>query len=120
MRDDVSPPRSHCPRCEATFPWGTTVCPVCHVGLERRGPAAPRECTAVIFESWDQPSANTVLSILQAHQIPAVVRGTADRWPFASGAGGFWRVAVRPEDEPRAQSALDQEIGRGEGGRADA
>jgi len=119
MRDDVSLPRARCPRCQVTYPWGTTVCPTCHVGLERGGSAAPRECTAVIFETWDQPSVNTVMSILQAHQIPVVVRGTADRWPFAGGAGGFWRVAVRPEDEARAQSVLDQEIGRGDGERTD-
>ena len=112
MRNHVSLARSRCPRCQATYPWGTTVCPTCHVGLERREPSAAHECTAMIFETWDQPSVDTVVAILQAHHIPSVVRGTADRWPFAGGAGGFWRVAVRPEDEPRAQLVLDQGIGR--------
>ena len=117
----MSLPRSRCPRCQATYPWGTTVCPICHIGLERAAPPAQHECTAVIFESWDRPSVDTVASILQTHHVPTLVRGTAERWPFVAGRGGFWRLAVRPEDEPRAQSVLDQEIGRGEGeaGRMD-
>ena len=119
MKAAHSSPRARCPRCQAAYPWGVTVCPTCHVGLEPQAPPAPRECTAVIFESRDRPSVDTVVSILRAHHIPAVVRGTAVRWPFAGGVGGFWRVAVRPEDEPRAHSVLDQEIGRGNGARAD-
>ncbi len=119
MSASASPPDARCPRCQTNYPWGTTVCPGCHVALERREPPAQHECTAVIFESWHRPSVETVVSILQAHRIPSVVRGTADRWPFAGGASGFWRVAVRPADEPRAQSVLDQEIGRGEGGGTD-
>jgi hypothetical protein len=120
MSAPASPPDARCPRCQATYPWGTTVCPACHVALERREPPVRGECTVVVFESWDRPSVDTVACILQTHRIPSVVRGTADRWPFAGGAGGFWRVAVRPEDEPRAQSVLDQEIGRGEGGQEGA
>jgi hypothetical protein len=73
----------------------------------------------MIFESWDRPSVDTVVAILRAQHIPSVVRGTAERWPFAGRGGGFWRVAVRPEDEPRAQSVLDREIGRGDRERAD-
>jgi hypothetical protein len=114
----VSPPDVRCPRCQATYPGGTRVCPTCHDILAPQEPVAPRECTRVIFESWDRPSVDTVAAILRAHHIPWVVRGTANRWPFAGGAGGFWRVAVRPEDEPRAQSLLDQEIGRGDGERS--
>jgi hypothetical protein len=90
------------------------VCPACHVGLERSALPAVPECTAVIFETWDRPSLETVVSILQAQGIPSLVRGTADRWPFAGPRGGFWRLAVRPGDEPRAQAILDTEIGRGE------
>jgi len=110
----MSEPDAHCPQCRTCYPWGTTVCPACHVGLERSVLPPLRECTAVIFETWDRPSLDIVVSILQAQGIPSLVRGTADRWPFAGPRGGFWRVAVRPEDEPRAQAILDAEIGRGD------
>lgn len=114
----MAEPDARCPRCLRLYPWGTTVCPACHVGLERPARPASPECTAVIFETWDRPSLETVVSILQEHGIPSVVRGTADRWPFAGPRGGFWRIAVRPQDEPQAQAILDAEIGRGGGDAA--
>jgi hypothetical protein len=103
---------ARCPRCAATYPWGTTVCPTCHVGLELAA-NQPRERPAIlIFETWDRPSVDVVVSLLEAHGVTCLVRGTQDTAHFGIGPANFWRVFVRSEDEQVAQEILDAEIGR--------
>ena len=101
-----------CPRCAVTYPWGTTVCPVCHVGLDLAGAGSGERPARLIFETWDRPSVDVVVSLLEAHGVPCLVRGTHDSTHFGIGPANFWRVFVRAADEPRAQDILDAEIGR--------
>lgn len=107
-------PNARCPRCAETYPWGTTVCPACHVGLELAGPEIRERPTALVFETWDRPSVDIVVSLLEAHGVPCLVRGTHDTIHFGIGPANFWRVFVRASDEQRAQEILDAEIGREE------
>lgn len=103
---------ARCPRCEQTYPWGTTVCPTCHVGLDLSGGEVREPPMALIFETWDRPSVDMVVSLLEAHGVTCLVRGTHDTTHFGIGPASFWRVFVRPLDERRAQEVLDAEIGR--------
>lgn len=107
-------PRSdaRCPRCGAAYPWGTTVCPACHVGLELGRPERLDRPTALVFETWDRPSVDIVVSLLEAHGVRCLVRGTQDTTHFGIGPANFWRVFVPASDEQRAQEILDAEIGR--------
>jgi hypothetical protein len=50
-----------CPRCHATYAWGATVCPACHVGLDLAGGETRERPTALIFETWDRSSADVVV-----------------------------------------------------------
>jgi hypothetical protein len=95
-----------------TYPWGTTVCPACHVGLDLSGAQAEERPATLIFETWDRPSAGIVTALLEAHGVACLVRGTQDTIHFGIGPANFWRVFVRAVDEPRAQEILDAEIGR--------
>ncbi len=103
-----------CPRCAAKYPWGTTVCPACHVALDLTGGDERARSTALIFETWDRLSVDVVVSLLEAHGVPCLVRGTHDTAHFGIGPANFWRVFVRAADEPRAQEILNAEIGREE------
>jgi hypothetical protein len=103
---------ARCPRCAVTYPWGTTVCPACHVGLDLAGGGSGERPTTLIFEAWGRPSVDVVVSLLEAHGVPCLVRGTHDSTHFGIGPANFWRVFVRAADEPRAQDILDAEIGR--------
>lgn len=103
-----------CPRCGAQYPWGTTVCPACHVALDLAGRGATERPAALVFESWDRPSVDVVVALLEAHGVPCLVRGTQDATHFGIGPANFWRVFVRAADEPMAQEILDAEIGREE------
>ena len=105
---------ARCPRCTATYPWGTTVCPACHVALEMAGSETESRPTVRIFETWDRPSADIVAGLLEANGVTCLVRGTADATHFGIGPPGFWRVYVQASDEARAQEILDAEIGREE------
>ena len=103
---------ARCPRCNATYPWGTTVCPACHVSLELPGGETRESSPAQIFETWDRPSVDVVISLLEAHGVPCLVRGTHDTAHLGIGPANFWRVFVRASDERLAQEILDAEIGR--------
>lgn len=103
-----------CPRCHATYAWGVTVCPACHVSLDLTGGETRERPTALIFETWDRPSVDVVVSLLEAHGLPCLVRGTQDTTHFGIGPTNFWRVFVRASDERMAQEILDAEIGREE------
>ncbi len=101
-----------CPRCAARYAWGMTVCPTCHVGLEWRGGENREQCTALVFESWDRPSVDVIVSLFEAHGVSCLVRGTQDSVHFGLGPANFWRVFVRASDERFVQELLDAEIGR--------
>ncbi len=103
---------ARCPQCTTIYPWGTTVCPSCHVGLELPGGEPQGRPTVLIFETWDRPSVDVVVSLLEAHGVPCLVRGSMDTMHFGIGPTGFWRVFVLPSDEQVAQEILDAEIGR--------
>ncbi len=104
-----------CPACHAVYPWGVTVCPVCHAGLDLAGNARQEQPSTLIFETWDRPSVDIVVSLLEAQGISCLVRGTGDTTLFGIGPASFWRVFVRASEEPIAQEILDAEIGREEG-----
>jgi hypothetical protein len=111
----MPPHDSRCPGCARTYAWGTTVCPVCHVGLDFTGPGLRPAPEVLIFETGDQMSAEIVIALLSAHEVPCTLRGSGDAAHFGLGRAGWWRVLVLPEDEELAQEILDAEIGRGEG-----
>jgi len=100
-----------CPQCHTIYPWGATVCPSCHVGLDLSG-GKSRARPILVFETWDHPSADIVVSLLEAHGIPCLVRGTNDTLHIGIGPANFWRVFVQASDELMAQEILDAEIGR--------
>ena len=103
---------ARCPRCAAQYPWGATVCPTCHVGLESTGGESQERCTALVFETWDRPSMDVIVSLLEAHGVPCLVRGTHGIGHFGIGPANFWRGFVRASDEALVQEILDAEIGR--------
>lgn len=103
---------ARCPRCHITYPWGTTVCPTCHVGLQLPGDETRERPATLIFETCDRPSVDIVVSLLEARGVPCLVRGTGDTTLFGIGPANFWRVFVRASDEHEAQEILDAEIGR--------
>jgi hypothetical protein len=103
-----------CPTCRQVYPWGTTVCPSCHVGLELPGSHAAEEPLRLIFETWDRASADIVAGLLEAYGIRCMVRGDHDSIHAGLGSLGVLRVLVGAADESRAQEILDAEIGRGE------
>jgi hypothetical protein len=82
--------------------------------LDLAGGGSGERPTRLIFETWDRPSVDIVVSLLEAHNVPCLVRGTHDSTHFGIGPANFWRVFVRAADEPRAQDILDGEIGRDE------
>jgi hypothetical protein len=101
-----------CPHCHGRYPWGTTVCPACHVGLDLPGGEARERPSALIFESWDRPSVDVVVSLLEAHGVSCLVRGSEETTHFGIGPASFWRIFVPASDEQTAQEILDAEIGR--------
>ena len=103
---------ARCPQCHASYPWGTTVCPACHVGLDLLGGEPRARPTALIFETWDRHSVEVVVSLLEAHGVPCLVRGSDDTMHFGMGPLNFWRIFVQASDEPVVQDILDAEIGR--------
>ncbi len=105
---------ARCPRCGGAYSWGTTVCPTCHLALELRGGESGGRPSTLVFETWDRPSVDVIISLLEAHGVPCLVRGSHDRIHFGIGPASFWRVFVRAADEGRAQEILDGEIGREE------
>lgn len=107
-------PDARCPRCTANYPWGTTVCPACHVALEHEGVHPAERPAVLVFETWDRPSSDIVVSLLEAHGVPCLVRGTGESAHPGIGPASFWRVFVRASDEQLAQEILDAEIGREE------
>ena len=107
---------ARCPQCHSTYPWGVTVCPTCHVGLDLAGNETRERPAALIFETWDRLSVDVIVSLLEAQGVPCLVRGTDDTAHFGIGPASFWRVFVRASDERVAQEILDAEIGREEGG----
>jgi hypothetical protein len=82
------------------------------VGLELADSPAQEGPTVLIFETWDHSSADIVVSLLEAHGVRCLVRGTHDMTHFGIGPAGFWRVYVRASEQQRAQEILDAEIGR--------
>jgi len=110
----MSGPEASCPSCRQSFPWGTTVCPRCHVGLRLPEPHAHRESLRLVFETWDRSSAAIVSGLLEAHGVPCQVRGDQDSIHAGLGSLGTLRILVRSADEARAQEILDAEIGTGE------
>ncbi len=103
--------RAHCPSCRRTYPWGTTVCPACHVALDlAKGPEATAP-DAVVFETGDRASADIVAGLLTSHGLACAIRGTGDGVHGGLSWSGYWHVLVRAVDEPRAQEILDAEIG---------
>ena len=103
-----------CPSCRQVYPWGTTVCPHCHVGLEFPGARSAEEPLRLVFETWDRTSADIVASLLEAHGIHCLVRGDHDSIHAGLGSLGVLRILVGAADAPRAQEILDAEIGRGD------
>lgn len=110
----MSPAGGRCPSCRKRYPWGTTVCPDCHVGLEMSEDRPREEPMRLVFETWDRASADIVAGLLEAHDIPCLVRGDQDSIHAGLGSLGVLRILVRAGDEPRAQEVLDAEIGGGE------
>jgi hypothetical protein len=108
----VGDPR--CPRCARVYPWGTTVCPACHVGLDLCGTGARPSPEVAVFETGDRTSADIVVSLLCAHGVLCVLRGAGDAVHLGFGRLGYWRVLVQAKDEASAQEILDAEIGEGE------
>ena len=107
------PPRNgRCPRCRREYPWGTTACPACHVGLELFAPVSPAPPDTAVFQTGDRPSADIVAGLLAAHGIPCTIRGTSDLVHVVLGRAGTWWVLVPAADEAQAQEILDAEIGR--------
>jgi len=107
------PPRNgRCPRCRREYPWGTTACPICHVGLELFAPVRPTPPDIAVFQTGDRPSADIVAGLLAAHGIPSTIRGTSDLVHVVLGRAGTWWVLVPAADEAQAQEILDVEIGR--------
>jgi hypothetical protein len=102
---------SECPRCRRRYPWGSTVCPNCHVALTLFVQPAPAAAPVPVFETSDRTSVDIVTGLLESHGISAQVFGHEDPIHFGIGPSGFWRVCVRPEDELQAQAVLDDEIG---------
>lgn len=88
------------------------MCPACHVSLDLTGSESRERPAALIFETWDRPSVDVVISLLEAHGVPCLVRGTDDTVHFGIGPASFWRVFVGATDEKVAQEILDAEIGR--------
>jgi hypothetical protein len=84
------------------------------VGLDLVGSTDEERPAILIFETWDRPSVDVVVSLLEAHGVSCLVRGTHDSTHFGIGPANFWRVFVRATDESRAQDILDAEIGREE------
>jgi hypothetical protein len=105
-----------CPRCVRTYPWGTTVCPACHVGLDLSGVGGRPSPEVVVFETGDRTSADIVVSLLRAHGVACDQRGIGESVHLGLGRTGSWRVLVLAADEALAQSILDAEIGDGEAG----
>jgi len=103
---------SRCPRCGRKYPWGTTVCPACHIGLDLTKDSPPAVPDVVVFETGDRSSADIVAGLLAAHSLPSAIRGTDDRLRVGLWWAGYWRVLVQASDEVRAQEILDAEIGR--------
>ena len=103
-----------CPKCNRTYPCGTTVCPACHVALDLSGTTRRSSPEVAIFETGDRTSADIVVSLLRAHEIPCMLRGNGDGVHLGFGGTGSWRVVVQAADEAQAQAILDAEIGQGE------
>jgi hypothetical protein len=103
--------RARCPSCRRTYPWGTTVCPTCHVALDLARDRAPAAPDAVVFETGDRASADIVAGLLTSHGLACAVRGTEDGVHAGLSWSGYWHVLVRAADEPQAQAILDAEIG---------
>lgn len=107
------PPRNgRCPRCRREYPWGTTACPACHVGLELFAPVSPASPDTAVFQTGDRPSADIVAGLLAAHGIPSIIRGPSDLVHIVLGRAGTWWVLVPAAEEAQAQEILDAEIGR--------
>ena len=108
--------RARCPRCRREYPWGHTVCPACHVGLELFDEASPKAPptapTVPVFETGDRSSADIVAGLLAANGLMSVIRGTDDAVHLGIGRAGYWHVLVLAEDATEAQEILDAEIGR--------
>jgi hypothetical protein len=58
---------------------------------------------------------DVVVSLLEAHGVTCLIRGTQDSIHFGVGPANFWRVFVSASDEQRAQEILDAQIGREDG-----
>ena len=103
--------RGRCPSCHRRYPWGTTVCPICHVALDLAGSPAATAPDVVVFETGHRASADIVAGLLAAHGLACAVRGTDDGVHAGLSWSGYWHVLVRAADEPQAQAVLDAEIG---------
>jgi hypothetical protein len=66
----------------------------------------------LVFETFDRPSADTVVGLLESNGVTCLLRGTPDTTHFGIGPQSYWRVYVRPADHTRSQEILDAEIGR--------
>ena len=94
---------ARCPQCHASYPWGTTVCPACHVGLDLLGGEPRARPTALIFETWDRPSVDVVVSLLEAHGLRCLIlRGVSDL--VGEGGGEAYGKLEVPRVRPLAQS----------------
>lgn len=103
--------RGRCPSCHRHYPWGTTVCPTCHVALDLAGNPATTTPDVVVFETADRVSADIVAGLLTAHGLACAIRGTDDNVHAILKRSGYWHVLVRAADERQAQAVLDAEIG---------
>ena len=103
--------RGRCPSCLRQYPWGTTVCPACHVALDLVRDPAPAAPEAIVFETGDRASADIVAGLLAAHGLICAMRGTDDGVHVGLSWSGYWHVLVRAADESKAQAILDAEIG---------
>lgn len=103
--------RARCPSCRRKYPWGTTVCPACHVALDLARDSAPAAPDTVVFETGNRASADIVAGLLTSHGLACAIRGTDDGAHAGLSWSGYWHVLVRASDEPQAQAILDAEIG---------
>ena len=46
--------RGRCPSCRRQYPWGTIVCPACHVALDLVRDPAPAAPEVTVFEMGDR------------------------------------------------------------------
>jgi hypothetical protein len=101
-----------CPVCGAEYVSGITRCGECDVALVPEPPADERadpgvdDPTAIAAEVFSPVEAEIIVSLLQAHDIPCLVKEEKQYVVNAIGALSRRRVLVRQSDLARARDIL--------------